>query len=311
MREIVVTSGKGGTGKTSLVASLATLTPDLVLADCDVDAADLHLIMNPHIERTVPFQSGHQAVIRPADCTGCGLCETYCRFDAVRAPAALTVSAASPAASPATSPAASPAQAFRVDPIACEGCGVCVHFCPQNAIDFPLQTCGEWYVSETRFGPMVHARLNIAAENSGKLVTLVRKEAQRIAKNNHKQTVLVDGSPGIGCPVIASITGASLVLVVTEPSLSGKHDLKRLVELIDHFEIPGALCINKWDIDETLTQSIERMATEHKVPVVGRIRYDRTVTTAQVAGKAVVDYPQSPAAKDIRQVWKTLQATYF
>jgi MinD superfamily P-loop ATPase len=290
MREIVVVSGKGGTGKTSVTASFAVLAEQAVVADCDVDAADLHLVLAPRtLERHV-FRSGREAVIRSSDCTGCGECLSICRFGAVQRSddnAGRTV--------------------FAVDPAACEGCGVCVRFCPARAIDFPERTYGEWMVSDTRCGPMVHARLGVAAENSGKLVSTVRREARRVAGETGRSLVLVDGPPGIGCPVIASVTGASEVLVVTEPTLSGEHDLARVLSLTRHFGIPTAVCVNKWDINPELSARIEDGAREVGARVAGRIRFDPSVTRAQMDGQAVVE-GGGPAADDIRAVWKRLAA---
>lgn len=289
MTELVVISGKGGTGKTSLVASFAVLAGTLVLADCDVDAADLHLIMAPAVQAGYSFRSGHEAVIRQDDCLRCGACLAHCRFDAVRMYGREAGEAA-----------------FRVDPVSCEGCGVCVRFCPAGAIDFPERTCGEWYVSRTRCGPMVHARLGVAAENSGKLVTTVRREAQRIAGEQGIDRILVDGSPGIGCPVIASVTGASLVLAVTEPTVSGQHDLARILELARHFGLKTAVCVNKWDLNPRMADRIERRAAACGAAPIGRVRYDRAVTAAQLQGRAVVELPDAPAAEDIRQGWREL-----
>lgn len=288
IHELVVISGKGGTGKTSVAASLAVLAGHLVIADCDVDAADLHLILSPAIEQRHDFYSGRQAVIRPADCIGCGDCMSYCRFDAVL-----------------MSQERTDQPVFSVDPFACEGCGVCVRFCPVKAIDFPERLCGEWMISSTRCGPMVHARLAAAAENSGKLVSLVRQEARRIAEESGRTRILVDGPPGIGCPVIASLTGASQVLAVTEPTLSGEHDLGRLLALTRHFNIPATVCVNKYDIDVGMTERIERAAAQAGAAVIGRIRYDRTVTRAQMQAKAVVE-TDSPAADDFRRIWNRL-----
>jgi len=287
MKELVVISGKGGTGKTSVLASFAAMARDAVLADCDVDAADLHLILSPKIKHREEFRSGHKAVIRQADCTRCGACLAHCRFEAVKTDGKVAGEAT-----------------FTIDSIACEGCGVCVHFCPTKAIDFPEQACGEWYISETRFGPMIHARLGIAAENSGKLVSTVRREARRIAEERKSDWILVDGPPGIGCPVIASVTGATLVLAVTEPTLSGEHDLERVLELARHFDIPVAVCVNKWDINHEIAGRIERKATDIGAVVVGRIPYDCAVTEAQVNGKTVVEHSDGPAAQSIRQVWE-------
>lgn len=225
MQELVVISGKGGTGKTSFLASFAVLAADAVIADCDVDAANLHLVLSPQIKKRVEFRSGHEAVIRTKDCQECGKCMELCRFNAV--------------------PKNGTKPAYRIDPLACEGCGVCVRFCPAQAIDFPERSCGEWFVSETRCGPLVHAKLGVASENSGKLVSTVRQQAKQLAEETGKNLVLADGPPGIGCPVIASITGATAVLIVTEPTLSGEHDLLRVFSLARHFDLPTYVCVNK------------------------------------------------------------------
>jgi MinD superfamily P-loop ATPase len=288
MKELVVISGKGGTGKTSLTASFAVLADRPVIADCDVDAADLHLILSPQVNERHEFRGGHQAVIRQADCIGCGACLANCRFEAVRMNGQ--------GAGEAT---------FSIDPLSCEGCGVCVRFCPVEAIDFPERLCGEWVVSETRCGPMVHARLGVAVENSGKLVSTVRREARRIAEDKGHPLVLVDGPPGIGCPVIASVTGASLVLAVTEPTLAGEHDLERVLSLARHFSIPAAICVNKWDLNVEMTERIESKVQQVGARMVGRIRYDRTVTLAQMQERAVVE-TDGPAAEDVRHIWDQL-----
>lgn len=284
MKELVVISGKGGTGKTSVTASLAALASSPVIADCDVDAADLHLVLQPQIRESHEFLSGHEAVIRPADCSGCGICMDLCRFDAVRPDE----------------------DVFIIDPIACEGCNVCVHFCPEQAIDFPQSLSGKWFISDTRLGPMVHAKLGVAAENSGKLVSLVRNEAKRVAGEENRKIVIVDGPPGIGCPVIAAITGASKVLVVTEPTVSGEHDLERVLHLARHFEIPASVCVNKWDINPEAANRIEERALALGARLAGRIRYDQDVTRAQIENKAVVE-TDAPSAEDIRQVWENLK----
>ncbi len=291
IKEIVVISGKGGTGKTSLTAAFATLADNAVLADCDVDAADLHLILKPEIRQTQDFSGGKQARIRSEACIGCQRCVEVCRFDAV---------ALSDIGNDIV------AKTYAVDPVACEGCGVCVHFCPVKAIEFEEAINGQWYISKTRFGPMVHARLGIAEENSGKLVTLLRKESKRIAEQQGKGMIIVDGSPGIGCPVIASISGADLVLVVTEPTLSGQHDLQRVAQLTAHFNIPTAVCINKWDINPTMTEAIETEAQEKGLTLTGRIRYDSAVTAAQVAGKTIIEHTQGTLAAEVTAVWDSL-----
>lgn len=285
MRELVVLSGKGGTGKTSVLGSLAVLAGHAVLADCDVDAADLHLLVHPMVCRSEPFFAGHEAIIRAEACTGCGVCAPLCRASAILARNG----------------------SYAVEPLLCEGCGLCVRICPVGAIDFPSRRCGELYVSETRFGPMVHARLEPGGESSGKLVTQVRREARRLAAERGEHWLLVDGPPGIGCPVIASLSGATGVLVVTEPTPSGRHDLERVLELCRHFGVPASVCVNKWDLHPELTADIENLARAHQAQVVGRIPYDLTVTTAQVQGRPVVELG-GHAADEITVLWARLQA---
>lgn len=287
-KELTIVSGKGGTGKTSLAASFAVLSGRSVVADCDVDAPDLHLVLSPRVLERNEFRCGNVAVIRQRDCTGCGACLANCRFDAVRK---------------ATGDGGIPS--FSVDAVSCEGCGVCVRFCPEKSIDFPERVCGEWMVSETRCGPMVHARLGVASGNSGKLVSTVRSEARRVAGEKNLPLVLVDGPPGIGCPVIASVTGASLVLVVTEPTVSGEHDLKRVLSLAKHFGIPAAVCVNKWDLNGEMTARIEDAALREGAAVAGRIRYDRAFTWAQIREMTVAE-TDAPCAGDIRNVWERL-----
>lgn len=288
MDELVVISGKGGTGKTSVTASLAVLAGQSVLADCDVDAADLHLLLTPRIRERHDFFSGHQAVIRQKECIGCGACLAYCRFEAVQ-----------------RHTRRDDPTLFTIDSALCEGCGVCVHFCPVKAIDLEERLCGEWMISTTRCGPMVHARLGVAAENSGKLVSMVREEARRLAEREGIARIIVDGPPGIGCPVISSLTGASRVLLVSEPTVSGEHDLQRVLQLTRHFKLQTAVCVNKFDIDIAMTERIERVAVAAGARVLGRIHYDPMVTRTQIQEKAVVE-TESIAADDIRQVWKQL-----
>ncbi len=281
IRELVVLSGKGGTGKTSVTASFAVLAGRSVLADCDVDAADLHLLLAPEVEERHLFLSGHEAIIREKDCTGCGVCLELCRFDAVRTAGVVC----------------------RIDPVACEGCGVCAKFCPVKAIDFPERRCGEWMISGTRCGPMVHAQLGVAAENSGKLVSTVREQAQAVAVDKGLSLIISDGPPGIGCPVIASLSGVSLALVVTEPTVSGLHDLQRVMALTRHFSVPTAVCVNKWDINPQQAELIESAARSAGAGITSRIRFDRSVTRAQLLQKAVVEI-DSAAGDDIREIWK-------
>lgn len=284
--ELVVISGKGGTGKTSLTACFAVLADRPALADCDVDAADLHLLLSPSIRERHEFRGGREAVIRRADCRGCGNCLEVCRFGAVLAQGE------------------GPAARFAIDPVACEGCGVCVRLCPERAIDFPERRSGEWMRSETRCGPMVHARLGIAAENSGKLVTLVRQEARRVAEEADCRLVIVDGPPGIGCPVIASLSGASFALVVTEPTPSGAHDLERVLALTRHFGIRAAVAVNKWDINPGMTARIEEAAASG-ARIAGRVRYDPAVTRAQIEGRTAVE-AGCAASEDIVRIWEEI-----
>jgi MinD superfamily P-loop ATPase len=282
MKELVVISGKGGTGKTSLMAAFASLAKNKVLCDADVDAADLHLITNPQIMRRIDFQAGNTAVINNDLCTECGLCREMCRWDAISA-------------------------AYEVNSIDCEGCGVCVHFCPEKAIDFPENTCGEWFVSDTRLGPMVHARLGIAEENSGKLVTLVRQEARKLAENRNIDLILTDGPPGVGCPVIASIGGASAVLIVTEPTVSGKHDMERVAQLASHFKVPAMICVNKFDLNLELTRDIENDAEKKGISCLGRIPFDPVFTKAMIQVQTVFEYDgQSTVGEAIRGTWQRL-----
>jgi len=253
-----------------------------------VDAADLHLVLAPRTREHHDFTSGHHAVIRPADCSGCGTCLGLCRFEAVQ-----------------KTTREDGAVKYAIDPVACEGCGLCVRFCPEKAIDFPESLSGEWMISDTRCGPMVHARLGIAAENSGKLVSVVRREARRIAEAEKRDLIIVDGPPGIGCPVIASLTGATVVLVVTEPTVSGEHDLKRVLKLARHFDMPAAVCVNKWDLNPEMTARIEDMARRSGAKIAGRVRYDRAVTAAQLQERAVAE-TTAPCVADIQQVWKNI-----
>ncbi len=290
MKELVVVSGKGGTGKTSLTAAFAVLAKRVVVADCDVDAADLHLVLSPQVRKRHEFRAGQEAVIRQEDCLQCGGCLTYCRYDAV----VMDGNCAGEAM-------------FSIDPVACEGCGVCAAFCPVGAIDLKERICGEWMVSDTRCGPMVHAQLGVAAENSGKLVTLVRKEARRIAEERDSPLLLVDGPPGVGCPVIASVTGASMVLVVTEPTVSGEHDLERVLSLPRHFKVPAAVCVNKWDLNPEMTERIEEKARQAGARIAGRIRYDRSMTWAQMGERTVVE-TDGPCAEDVRNIWEQISA---
>lgn len=282
MKELTIISGKGGTGKTSVVASFATIAKDKVLADADVDAADLHLILAPEIQHEEDFKGGRTARIDLEKCIECGDCLERCQFNAIT-------------------------PEFVVDTIECEGCGVCVYFCPVQAIDFSQNICGRWYISETRAGPMVHARLGIAEENSGLLVSLVRNQARVLAEERGLGTIIVDGPPGIGCPVIASITGTSAVLVVTEPTISGLHDLERVGGLAAFFKIPTMVCVNRFDLNQEMTNQIKDYCGKKDIKYVGCIPYDTAVTYAMVAGKSIVEYSDSKVSGAIKEIWHKVE----
>ncbi len=279
MRELVIVSGKGGTGKTSLTAAFASLACENVLCDADVDAADLHLLLQPEIRYRTDFMGGGKAVIDPERCSQCGLCRDLCRFQAIAAD-------------------------YRVDSISCEGCGVCVDLCPVQAIDFPIQKCGEWFISETRLGPMVHARLGIGEENSGKLVSCIRQEARKLVEERGLELILTDGPPGIGCPVIASIGGATALVLIVEPTVSGLHDMVRLADLACHFKVPCLLCVNKYDLNLEMTERLEEVARQRQMKVVGRIPFDSLFTKAMIAGKNVMEFAEdSHIARAVSVVW--------
>ena len=279
IREIVIVSGKGGTGKTSLAAAFAALAKNGILCDADVDAADLHLLMQPEVKERTDFMGGSKAVINPDLCTGCGTCRTLCRFDAI-------------------------SDRYEVDPIRCEGCGVCVDFCPEQAIGFPVQRCGEWFVSDTRFGPMVHARLGIAEENSGRLVSLVRKETRQLAEERGLELILTDGPPGIGCPVIAAIGGATALVIVVEPTVSGIHDMERVVDLAAHFRVPGLVIVNKYDLNVEMTEAIEKLAVQRNLVVLGRVPFDPVFTRSMVQGQTLFEYgAETPTRQVVRDIW--------
>jgi len=277
MHEIVVISGKGGTGKTTLVGALASLWNNVVTADCDVDASDLHLLFNPDIQKQNDFYSGTIPVINYDLCTQCGRCREVCVFGAI-------------------------SPEFVIDPIACEGCAVCYHFCPEKAITLQDHLCGEWFISDTRFGPFVHARLGIAEDNSGKLVFKIRTEAKIIAEKSNRDTILIDGSPGIGCPVMSSLTGASLAVVVTEPSLSGMHDMKRVLQLIQHFKMPALVVINKFDISQDISRQIEETAQKMDCPVIGKIPYDAAIIQAMVHGQTIPEFSNGELVQNFKSI---------
>jgi MinD superfamily P-loop ATPase len=282
MKELVILSGKGGTAKTSITSAFAFLAENAVLCDADVDAADLHLILHPDIKKTSDFKGGHEAIINHDKCSQCGQCIEVCRFNAIN-------------------------DSFEIRPFECEGCGVCVDLCPEQAIDFPETICGQWFISDTRFGPMVHARLGIGQENSGKLVSLVRQEAKRIADEKNLALILTDGPPGIGCPVIASIGQATAVLIIAEPTISGIHDMERVGTLCDHFNIPAMVCINKFDLNRKQTQKIEILAEKRDIAVVGNISFDRIFTESMIQIKTIFETTNPSQVKNqVRQTWKNI-----
>ncbi len=280
MKELVVLSGKGGTGKTSITGCFAALAKNKVLADCDVDAADLHLLLEPVIKQKQEFWSGQVAVIDEEKCNQCGLCPELCRFDAIKD--------------------------FRVDPVSCEGCNFCYHICPVEAVTMKENLSGHWFISDTKYGSLVHARLGIAQENSGKLVALVRQQAKVVAGKEGADFIVSDGPPGIGCPVISSLSGASLALLVTEPTLSGIHDLERVLGVCRHFDVPALVCINKYDINQESTRQIENYCRQQGVEVAAKIPFDNAVTEAVVQGLPVVEYSDNPVSRQIELLWQNI-----
>lgn len=277
VREIVVISGKGGTGKTTVAAGFADLAEECALADCDVDAANLELLMNPSRLESHEFIASSKAVIDPSLCIDCGLCRERCRFHAI---------------------------ADRtVDPFACEGCGLCARICPVGAIRMEPVLSGHWFISDTEKGPMVHARLVPGEENSGRLVTLVRQKARNLAEEKGRRLLVTDGPPGIGCPVVASITGAQLAVAVTEPSVSGIHDLERVVEVCRRFDVPVLAIVNKWDIHKKSTEDITELCGKQGIKIVGRIPYDDGVYKAMADGVPVTRH-DTPASLAIKSAWQ-------
>jgi MinD superfamily P-loop ATPase len=280
MKEIVVLSGKGGTGKTTLIASLAVLASNKVMVDCDVDAADLHLLLKPEVKETQEFWSGQKAWIDPAKCTQCGLCQEVCRFGAIKD--------------------------FVVEEFSCEGCGFCSQVCPVSAVTMKESLSGEWFISETKYGPLVHAKLGIAEENSGLLISLIRQQVKLIAEKQGQELILSDGPPGIGCPVISSLTGADLALLVTEPTLSGIWDLERVLGVCQHFGIATMLCINKYDLNLDNSNRIRKFCQEQGIEVISQIPFDNTVTEALVQGVPVVEYTENRVTSQIKSLWQTI-----
>jgi MinD superfamily P-loop ATPase len=278
INEIAVISGKGGTGKTTVCVALGTIAENVVMADCDVDAPDVHILLNPSIKSKTDFVASKVAVIDPDVCTECGLCEDKCRFHAITN--------------------------SRVDPISCEGCGVCAHICPENAIEMVDRQSGYLYDSDTRIGPLIHARLLPGEGNSGRLVTEVRKLSTGVATEKGVSTVLIDGSPGIGCPVIATVTGIKLGVIVTEPTMSGIHDMQRVAELLDKFRVKTTVIINKYDLNLENTEAIERYCKNNNIEILGKIKFDTVMTKSMVATQALPEYaPDHEITHLLRNVW--------
>jgi len=288
MKQLVILSGKGGTGKTCVTAALAHLAAEdkrpvsVVLADADVDAANLELLIKPRIRQREDFRGGQIAVINQETCDGCGECAAVCRFDAIHEKNGV----------------------YQVDPIACDGCAACVYQCPIQSIAMHEQVVGQWFRSESRYGPLFHAALRPAQDNSGKLVTLVKQHARLLAMDEGHELVLVDGPPGIGCPVISATSGADLALIVAEPTRSGVHDMRRVFLTTEHFGVRALVCVNKADLYPAGTAEIESFCEENGIEMVGRIPFDAGVTEAMVHGQPVTVYrPESPASEALRAIW--------
>ena len=279
MKQITVLSGKGGTGKTTITASFAVLAHKLVIADCDVDAPDLHMLLHPKPVETQEFKGPKLAEIDLSKCVECGLCQETCRFEAITS--------------------------FKVDPFLCEGCSTCTLVCPEDAISLKERISGQAFISKTKYGLMSHALLFPGEANSGKLVTLVRQNAGQIAEKENCDLILIDGPPGIGCPAIASVSGVDVGVVVTEPTVSGIHDMKRVLRLLAHFNVLPLVCINKYDINERNTQKIAKFCKNHNIDVVGKLPFDPIVTKAMVSGKTVIEYsPESIVSQTMKEIWK-------
>ncbi|MEW6067702.1 MAG: ATP-binding protein [Nitrospirota bacterium] len=282
MKQIVIISGKGGTGKTVLTASLAALATNKVMVDCDVDAADLYLLLHPETKEKHEFRSGVTAHINAEICEQCGQCISVCRFDAI-------------------------SENFVVDPISCEGCTICSYVCPAGAITLKENVSGEWFISDTKYGPLVHAKLGIAEENSGKLVTQVRQTAKEMAEKEKMDYVIIDGPPGIGCPVIASITGVDLALIVTEPTLSGIHDMERVAQVSKHFNVPTKVVINKFDINPANSEEIKKLCEKEDIELIAQLPFSQKVSESIVQGVPLVEFCSDRIAQDISFLWERIK----
>lgn len=282
MKTIVVISGKGGTGKTVVTGSLAALAQNKVMVDCDVDAADLHLLLRPELKERHEFRSGQTAVIDEKLCKKCGRCRQVCRFGAIKPD-------------------------FTIESFSCEGCGLCSRICPHGAMRMEESVAGEWFVSDTPYGPFVHAKLGAAEENSGKLVAKIRQVAKDLALEKRLDYVIVDGPPGIGCPVIASLSGVDCALIVTEPTLSGIHDARRVIEVAGHFNIPVKLVVNKHDLNNEVTSRIEDFCNQNGIPLIGKIPFDKEVVASMVAGRTIIEYTDGAVKRELLKIWDGLK----
>jgi len=285
MNEIAILSGKGGTGKTSLSAAFATINKDMVVADCDVDAANLHLILLPEKETEEKFITGYKAVINYNTCTHCGLCARYCRFGAISIiNGKVTITETS-----------------------CDGCKLCYRICPSQSVQMIKSDNSRWFAGSYRNGKMVYARLAPGEENSGKLVNIVRERARKIAENSGIDTIIIDGPPGTGCPVISSVTGAQTAIIVAEPSNSGFHDMKRIIELTINFKIKTYVVINKFDLNTDISVEIEKWCSANTIKVLGNIPFDAQVVEAMVNCKSIIEWkPDSEASMKIKEIWNKI-----
>ncbi len=283
MKQITVISGKGGTGKTTITAAFASLAKNAVLADCDVDAADLHLILTPDVRETMEFKGLKVANKDASKCISCGKCLEHCRFNAID-------------------------EKFNIKDTGCEGCGVCEYVCPTNAIKLVDRIAGHAYLSETRFGPMSHAVLKTAEEASGMLVSLVRENAKRLARESGRELIIIDGPPGIGCPVISAIAGVDLVLIVAEPTVSGVHDAERVIGVAKHFRVPAMLLVNKFDLNMDMTDKVEKFCQANGVLLAGRLPYDNITTQAMIVGKTVIEHADGDFSMELGRIWKSVES---
>ncbi len=286
MPEVLIISGKGGTGKTSLTGAFAHLAENKIICDLDVDAPDLHLLLHPQDLEVNQFYSGHQAEIDPERCIGCGLCAEKCRFEAIDQ---------------------TEDGLYAVNQLKCEGCKLCVTLCPEEAVLFPVRHCGRWQISDTRLGPMVHAQLFPGEENSGRLVALLRSRARELSQEKGLKLILSDGPPGIGCPVISSMSNLDLAVIVTEPTPSGRHDLERVVQLCRHFKVPAGVIVNKHDLNLAQTAAIEDYCTSQGLEVLACLPFDPAMTEAMVKGLVITEYSDNGLSGALQAAWQRIE----